>query len=68
MMPLLMEQRILAGRVVDAEEKWGCKGDTKKSSAREGKKKQTKWTANIRGSSRGLNIKKMKGTEQQQDI
>lgn len=36
-MPLLMEQGILAGRVVDAEEKWMNPGDTKKSSARAGK-------------------------------
>lgn len=35
-MPLMMEHRILTGRVVDTEEKWMNPGDTKKS-AREGK-------------------------------
>lgn len=36
-MPLLMEHRILTGRVADTEEKWMNPGDTKKSPAREGK-------------------------------
>lgn len=45
-----------------------AKGIQRNHLPEKGKKKQTKWTANVRGSSRGLNIKKMKGTEQQQDI
>lgn len=65
-MPLLIEQRILAGRLVDAEEMWMKPGDTKKSSARGGKTtgKMDCKCSRTRGSSRDLCVKKMKGTEQ----
>lgn len=61
-MPLLIEWGILAGKVVGAKEKWMNPGDTKKSLPEQ--EKQRKRTANIRGGSRILRVKKMKETEQ----